>query len=329
MGEMHESSHESPRKNGHPIGARASGSESEAPVQARPQEPPKHSSRHEPRIISTLLKASMARTHGLAAIVHREFRSLRPRVDSEDLHQEAWIRVLNQGSAFRGSNEPQAMEWFSQVLRRTGQELLRESPLTREYRLARESGVSLESAVSPQPGPWCRQDDGESTLELCTHDRRLTAGSGFPDAGSTLISSNSVVEIRKAIEKLSHQQREVLLLVGFEGLTVEDTATRLQLSATRVSKILWKVRNALRVLLPSELRAVVDSWRSPGTSRDVDESRSPGVPEPTSPGDGAIQEKRNQGLARESSEDTLRLAIPANPVPPRGPDVSAATRFRA
>ena len=76
-------------------------------------------------------------------------------------------------------------------------------------------------------------------------------------------------ELERAIGQLSEEQRQVLLLVGLEGLSYEDTAAILQIPVGTVRSRLSRGREFLRKIMGLEERAsnVVGRPRPPATAR--------------------------------------------------------------
>ena len=70
-------------------------------------------------------------------------------------------------------------------------------------------------------------------------------------------ASRKMVELDRALARLPLGQRQVILLVGLEGMSYEDTAGILSISVGTVRSRLSRGRDALRELLDMEERAAV------------------------------------------------------------------------
>lgn len=76
---------------------------------------------------------------------------------------------------------------------------------------------------------------------------------------ATVIRPDAYVEltaVEQALDELPSEQREVILLVGLEGLTYDEVATVLQVPIGTVRSRLSRGREALRVLLDRPRSAV-------------------------------------------------------------------------
>lgn len=114
---------------------------------------------------------------------------------AEDVLQEAYLRVLDGRARFGGKSS--AKTWFFAVIRRVGSEQRRAG--LRSTRLARR---------------WFAANDDTAP------------DTTFESAGE----DESTARFRQLLQGLSQRQREVLHLVFYSGLTVEEAATTLGLS---------------------------------------------------------------------------------------------------
>jgi RNA polymerase sigma-70 factor (ECF subfamily) len=69
-------------------------------------------------------------------------------------------------------------------------------------------------------------------------------------------------DLQRAINALSHEQREVLLLVGLEGMRYEQVATILDIPVGTVRSRLSRARTTLRLLMDGAKNAK-NRWREP------------------------------------------------------------------
>ncbi len=114
---------------------------------------------------------------------------------AEDVLQDAYLRVLDGRARFRGKSS--AKTWFFSVIRRVGSEHRRAG--LRGARLARK---------------WFAAND------------EVAPDAAFEGAGE----DEATTRFRRLLQGLSQRQREVLHLVFYCGLTVEEAAATLGLS---------------------------------------------------------------------------------------------------
>src|SRR5205814_9118907 len=72
-------------------------------------------------------------------------------------------------------------------------------------------------------------------------------------------ASLQLADLQRAIDTLSHEQREVLLLVGLEGMRYEQVATILDIPVGTVRSRLSRARTTLRMLMDGAENAS-DRW---------------------------------------------------------------------
>ena len=70
-------------------------------------------------------------------------------------------------------------------------------------------------------------------------------------------------DLQRAINTLSHEQREVLLLVGLEGMRYEQVATILDIPVGTVRSRLSRARTTLRLLMDGA-KSANNGWRESG-----------------------------------------------------------------
>ena len=70
-------------------------------------------------------------------------------------------------------------------------------------------------------------------------------------------------DLRRAINTLCHEHREVLLLVGLEGMRYEQVATILDIPVGTVRSRLSRARTTLRLLMDGA-KSANDGWRESG-----------------------------------------------------------------
>lgn len=120
---------------------------------------------------------------------------------AEDVLQEAYLRVLDGRAEFGGKSSRRT--WFFAVIRRVAAELQRTQK--------RRSLLSLRLVHGSEVA---MQDESMGTNPL-------------PD---TLQRDEASLQLQRGLMQLSQRQREVLHLVFYSGLTLEETALTLQIT---------------------------------------------------------------------------------------------------
>jgi RNA polymerase sigma factor (sigma-70 family) len=138
-------------------------------------------------------------------------RMSRSRTVAEDLLDETWLRLVQHAHALRPDTRLAA--WLFTVARNLYWSYRRSS-------LVEEASVPELLALWPSPAPWPSPFDLAAASEL---QRR----------------------VERALSALSPQQREVLLLVGHEGLTPTDAAAVCGIGAEALRQRLSRARAAL------------------------------------------------------------------------------------
>ena len=141
------------------------------------------------------------------------------RDDAEEVLQTAYLKVLEGAARFDGRSSLRT--WFFSVVRRTAWEQRRRR-WVRELLLAR----------------WSRQS--------------AFAPGGEPD--EALLSSEESHALRHALAALPTRHREVLHLVFYQELTVEEAARVLSISLGTARTHFERGKSRLRILLEQEAR---------------------------------------------------------------------------
>lgn len=142
------------------------------------------------------LRAQHARNYGWSLACCDWQREL-----AEDVLQEAYLRVLDGRAAFAGQSA--ASTWFFAVIRRVA-------------------------------GEARRGQQRRSILGLRVLQRHSDAGDGLSatqgDAADAALQGETAVALRDALMQLSQRQREILHLVFYGELTLEEAAATLSIS---------------------------------------------------------------------------------------------------
>ena len=169
----------------------------------------------------------IAVTKKIVGEFRRRFRSL-GREDFDDLQQECllhWIQVRRRLAPV-GDGPPIA--YMSQVLRNKLTDWVREQAA--DKRGGEQDVLSLDAVVDGS-------DDGLTLGELIADP--ATAGSG--DAVGSA-RHHTVIDVARALERLTPIQRRLCTMLGEEGLSVKEAAVRLQIPRSTLYDEIKRIR---------------------------------------------------------------------------------------
>jgi len=156
-------------------------------------------------------------------VYHLALKMLRDEQDAEDALQETFINVYRHLDSFRGDAE------FS----------------TWVYRIATNASLMKIRARRPVDSLDESRDDSDND----SSPRDLADWSFTPE--DALLNGETRTEMDKALGALPETLRSVFVLRDIEGLSVQETATALDLSVPNVKTRLHRARLALRDELAS------------------------------------------------------------------------------
>ncbi len=148
--------------------------------------------------------------------------------DAEDVVQEAYLRAFRFFSKFRGGD---ARAWLLKIVRNTCYTWLHVNrPL--------QNAAEFDEMLFP-PDPRA------------------------PNPEEAILQNDSGAQLRKALEKLSPNLREVLILREFEGMSYRQIADITGVPTGTVMSSLWRARGRLRQVLtgPKDLHTSPSSAR--------------------------------------------------------------------
>ena len=163
------------------------------------------------------------------------------RAVAEEVVQEAWLGVLNGIDRFEGRSS--LKKWLFRIVANTAK--------TRGVREARSLPFSAFAA-----------DEGEATV---SPDRFLGSGERFPGHWSvppatwarlpegSLLATETMDVVRRAIDRLPPAQRSVLTLRDVEGLDADEVCNALDLTETNQRVLLHRARAKVRAALEEYL----------------------------------------------------------------------------
>lgn len=150
----------------------------------------------------------------LAHIERRTGAYLRARIDTEDALQEALTRAWRSIGSFRGRGEKTFQAW----LRTTAEHVILD--LATRHRPRRGGVIYLPETgepVDPEPSP-----------------------------SHALRRRERLARLREALDGLSEEHREVIMLVRIEGLKIREAADRMNRTPNAVMKLLTRALEKLR-----------------------------------------------------------------------------------
>lgn len=154
---------------------------------------------------------------------------LRRRVDPADVIQEAFVEVARRMEEYRAKRPLPFFLWVRLI---TGQKLLE---FHRRHLAAGVRDVGRE--VTPGSIP------SASSASLAERFVDPT-----PSPANKVARNETLARVRKAIEGLEELDREILALRYFEGLSIEEAATVLELSPSSAKRRHLHALHALRAL---------------------------------------------------------------------------------
>jgi RNA polymerase sigma-70 factor (ECF subfamily) len=183
----------------------------------------------EPDALGRLLE----RYRGYLAILARVQigRRLQRKVEENDLVQETFLEAHRAFERFRGTTEPELVQWLRQIL------AARVAMLVRHYFGTQRRNCGLERELA---------DELDASSRLLAG---ALVGSGTsPSQGAA--RREQAVLLADALDKLSEDYRTVIRLRHLDGLTFPDVAHHMGRSVDAVEKLWARALVQLRRLLP-------------------------------------------------------------------------------
>ncbi len=156
-------------------------------------------------------------------------KQLQAKFDDSDLVQEATLNAHQNFAGFQGTSEKEFTGWLRQILAHAG------ANLTRHYRSQRRD-VRAERRL---------QDELDKSSELIGNV--LIAPASSPSERSH--RREQAVILARALEQVSADYREALILHELEGLTMQEVAQRMGRSLNSVQKLLARGLMQMRRLM--------------------------------------------------------------------------------
>ncbi len=188
-----------------------------------------------------------------ALIAHLLGRDLRARVDVEDLHQETLLRAFRSIRQFRAGTEDGFRGWLKTIARHAVEECGRKMR-------AEKADIDRETPLAD------RRCDNESEASF---EPALTESETSP---SRLLEREERYDrLRQALDELSDDHREVIVLARLRGLPMKEVAARMNRSPNAAAVLLFRAMMKLRHAFGE-----TDSFRLPERclERDLAEPRA-------------------------------------------------------
>src|SRR3989442_6692455 len=175
-----------------------------------------------------LVERHRYRLHSL--ITFRLGPSLRQRVEVEDVLQETYMKAFESIQGFAWRNEGSFFRWLTSIAQHVLQDFARRYLHTRRKKRPLEMSLSQDSPRG--------EDDPQVVTSL------LQARSTSP---SKAMQRNERFErLERALNTLSDDHREVILLARVHGLPIEEIAQQMDRSPDAVSMLLLRALRQLK-----------------------------------------------------------------------------------
>lgn len=170
----------------------------------------------------------LCRRYLLTVAHHALGDDLHTKAGSSDLVQETFLQAQRHFGRFQGHTEAELMAWLRAIL------LNQAANFTRKYRATAKRAVGREVALTdvPEPPPDRTDESNQSpSAELLTQERDEA--------------------LRRALEQLPDDYRQVIGWRNYDGLAFDDIGQRLGRSAEAARKLWTRALAELRRLLES------------------------------------------------------------------------------
>ncbi len=157
---------------------------------------------------------------------------LRSKIDSSDVVQQTLLEAFENVHQFHGETTTEMEAWLGRMLTNNITDAAR--TLRRKKRdVSREKPLEAESSKFAH-GVGDRVSSEQTTPSLCA------------------VRSEDLVRLHKALAQLPEKQREVILLHHLQGMSLAETAGKINRSETAVAGLLYRGLKALRTKLATE-----------------------------------------------------------------------------
>ena len=145
--------------------------------------------------------------------------SLRGRIDESDVVQQTLLRAWNAETGFRGETHAERLAWLRAILKNTIRDQHRRETQTKRRGENREKRISDIDEI------------GDVGIDAC-------AIAPDPTVSAQIIAAEETLALAEAIEELSDDQRQVVMMRHVDGLSHVDIAKKMGRSVAAV-RMLW------------------------------------------------------------------------------------------
>jgi RNA polymerase sigma-70 factor (ECF subfamily) len=167
----------------------------------------------------------------MLARAHLDSR-LRPKIEASDLVQQTLLDAHQKRDQFRGASDAQLAAWLKQILRNNLVDVAR-------YFGRMKANIDRERPI-----------DGGVEDSFSRVDQWLGGLQSSPSQQA--VKTEQLLQLAEALAELPEPQREAITLHHLQGLTLAETAARLDRSTAAVAGLLHRGLKGLRRLLDSQ-----------------------------------------------------------------------------
>jgi RNA polymerase sigma-70 factor, ECF subfamily len=150
---------------------------------------------------------------------------------AEEAVQEAWVQVLQSSTTFKGRSS--VATWLFAIVRHTASRHRRREARIREHEvLARDQTDPLSGRMHPAGHPDAGHWNAPPSRRFLPEDRTVAA--------------ELVGHVRAALDALPTRQRQLVILRDLVGVSGDEAASILELSAEGQRALLYRARGNLR-----------------------------------------------------------------------------------
>jgi len=154
---------------------------------------------------------------------------IRSRFDESDVVHEALLKAHRCRDQYHGETEAQLLAWLAEILRTTFLDMVSAAYRKKCDPHLEQSIRSLQDS-SPLMGEWLSADQSSPSEQVEARERDQA--------------------LADALEKVSADQREAIVLHHFLGMSVREVAEQMGRTEKAVAGLLLRGRQALREFLP-------------------------------------------------------------------------------
>jgi RNA polymerase sigma-70 factor, ECF subfamily len=160
---------------------------------------------------------------------------------AEEAVQEAWVQVLQSSDSFQGRSS--VSTWLFGIVKHTASRHRRRESRIRHHEVLAADGEA-DDPLSGRMHPAGHPDAGHWSLPP---SRRF-----LPE--DQTVESELLAHVRSALDALPERQRQLVILRDIVGISADEAAALLELSAEAQRALLYRARGNLRTELEKRYR---------------------------------------------------------------------------